>query len=615
MFPGGGGGPPSKKKVDRATVRRVLGLFRPYRPQMIWTVVFVLLSATMGMASPFFLQEIINEGLLKRNLSVVAEFTIFTLLVTLASTGLSVLYGYLSVVMGQRIMRDLRNNLFEHLQGMSLKFFTSTRTGEIQSRLANDVGGIQSVVSDTFANVLANIAMALSTLVAMIILDWRLTLLSVGILPVFAFFNVKVGTKMRSIRGEVQQQLATINATMQESLSVSGVLLMKTSGRQQMALDKFSRENAAMTQSNIRMATFMRMFFIFTGLAFSITPALVFWLAGYLVIGRGDTALTIGTIVAFTSLQPRLFFPLTGLLNVQVEVTSAFALFDRIFEYLDLQQELRDSPGAIDLPPARVKGRVTFEDVSFRYGPEQVEPTLSGISLEANPGQLVALVGPSGAGKTTLTYLIPRLYDVDSGSVSIDGIDVRNIKLASLGQCVGVVTQETYLVHDTIIENLRYGNPDASQDQIEAAARAAAIHDHIASLPEGYETIVGERGYKLSGGEKQRIAIARAILKDPRILILDEATSALDNRSERLVQAALATLMKGRTTFAIAHRLSTIQAADLILVIVDGKIVERGTHQELLARSGEYEKLYQMQIEMTAGDGDTPNESTAAAVV
>ena len=592
MQHGAGAGKPSKR--DPATLRRVMECFRPYRSQTALVIGAVLVGSLLGIVQPFLLRIIVDEGLVRRNQELVTRFTLFTLAAVAAQMALSLLHTYVSVVVGQRILRDFRDRLFAHLQRMSLRFFTSTRTGEIQSRLASDVGGVQGVVSETVTNTLANLTAVISTLIAMAILDWRLTLLAVGILPVFALIGGRVGMAARKVQQRAQEKTAELNSITQESLSVNGALLTKTSGRADLALKRFSDENQALTDVQIRRQMIGRYFFTLIGLSFSITPALVYWLAGWL-IGAGDQHLSVGGIVAFTSMQARFFFPLTSLMNVQVELNSALALFERIFEYLDLPVDIAEKPDARKLDPGRVRGDVQVTDATFRYDPSAPEPTLDRICFSAQPGQLIALVGPSGAGKTSLAYLIPRLYDVESGSVQVDGQDVRDVRLDSLAECVGMVTQETYLIHDTIRANLRFAKPDASQEELEVAARAAAIHDHILSLPDGYDTVVGERGYALSGGERQRLAIARALLKNPRVLILDEATSALDTTNERLIQDALERLMQGRTTIAIAHRLSTIRKADQILMLEKGRVIERGTHEELLRADGAYAVLCREQ--------------------
>ncbi|MCW5940430.1 MAG: ABC transporter ATP-binding protein [Fimbriimonadaceae bacterium] len=587
---------PAPKASSGAVIKRAGQLFRPHRAKVVWTLVAVMAGVVLGLLPPWFLQVIIDEGLIGRNLDTVVLFSILTVIVNLVAAGVTLLYGFWGVQIGQAIMCELRGRLYRHLQGMSLSFFTATRTGEIQTRLISDIGGVQNVVSTTLTDAVSNLAIVVSTLVAMFVFDWRLTLLSIALIPLFGWIGQKVGDFARDVRKGSQEQTAELNAMMQETLSVSGILLTKTTGRQDVLFEKFDVENVKLADWQIKLNVLQYLFFGMIRMITSLSPALVYWLAGWLMIAHGDPSLTVGKLVAFTALQIRLFFPLTGIMGTHVELLSSVALFERIFEYLDLKQEVVDRPDPVKLDSESVQGDVRFDDVTFRYDPATEKPSLDRISFSASPGQLVALVGPSGAGKTTITYLIPRLYDVESGSVKIDGVDVRDIEGSSLSRVVGAVTQETYLLHSSVRENLKVAKPDATDAEMVEACRLAAIHDHIESLEQGYDTVVGERGYKLSGGEKQRLAIARAILKNPRILILDEATSALDTETERLIQSSLNRLMKGRTTFAIAHRLSTVIAADLILVVQDGRIVEQGRHQELLARGGLYRKLHEEQF-------------------
>jgi ATP-binding cassette, subfamily B, bacterial len=560
--------------------RRVAALFRPYWGRLGAVLVLIVVSAGLGMVSPFLLRDVLDVAIPQDDDALLIWLVAGMIGISVATGVLGVGQTWLSNVVGQRVMHDLRAQVYRHLQRLSLAFFTRTRTGEVQSRIANDIGGVQAVVTNTATSIVSNVTTVLATVVAMLLLDWRLALFSLGLTPLFVLLARRVGNQRRQIAATRQSAMADISSLVQESLSVSGVLLGKTMGRGAELADRFTGESARLADLEVRSRMAGRWMMASIQTSFAVMPALV-----YLFAGLSPGAVTIGTLVAFTTLQTRLFWPIQSLLSVGVDIQTSGALFERVFEYLDLPVELHDGRRELH----GIRGEVRLEGVTFGYDDD--EPILRDIDLVLDPGTKTAIVGETGSGKTTLGYLVARLYDPQRGTVRIDGADVRELRFTALAEAVGVVSQETYLFHASVRENLRFARPDASDEEIEHAARAAQIHDTIAELPEGYETVVGERGFRFSGGERQRIAIARTILRNPPVLVLDEATSALDVQTERAVGEALARLAEGRTTLVIAHRLSTVRDADQIVVLDGGEIAERGTHDELLESGGRYAEL------------------------
>jgi ATP-binding cassette, subfamily B, bacterial len=575
---------PADPAVRRANLKRIARLFSSYRRRLAAVLALILFSAALGVVPAFLLRGVL-QAIQSNDTTRLSLLAAGMIAIAIVTGVLGVWQTLLSNQVGQRVMHDLRAAVFRHLQRLSLAFFTRTRTGEIQSRISNDIGGVQSVVTSTATSIVSNATTVLATMVGMAFLNWELSLFAFALIPVFVLLTRRVGEQRRQIAKSTQETLADISSLVQESLSVSGILLGKTMGRTDELADRFEGESQTLADLEVRQRMAGRWVMAAIQTSFAIMPVAAYWFAG-LALAGGSHAISIPTLVSFTTLQTRLFFPVGSLLGVGLDVQTSLALFDRIFDYLDQPVEIEERAGARTLDAA---GEVTFDHVWFRYG--DGDWTLEDVSFTVPAGTKTALVGETGAGKTTLGYLTARLYDVNEGSVQISGVDVRDLSFASLADLVGVVSQETYLFHATVRENLRFAKPDATDEEIELAADAARIHGLIASLPDGYDTVVGERGYRFSGGEKQRIAIARTVLRNPPILVLDEATSSLDTETERQVQEALDRLAEGRTTIAIAHRLSTVQDADQIVVLDGGRIVERGTHDELLDLGGRYAEL------------------------